>query len=746
MTAAPAKAVKAVNPLESPQWHRVAAWRPRLHAQVRISRLWIRGQCWHVLRDELSGRSCRLNTAAYEIAARLDGQATLQTLWAFLDTRERAPGHADPPTQDEVIDVVRLLQRQGLLAYDQMPDLDPMPAAATVDEPVAPGAKPEGNSLLAWRMPLGNPSRLLDRLAPWTPLLLSRRGALAWGLLMALLALGLILHAPALQAHARTWLPTPRYLLLAALAYPFIKALHELAHALAVRRWGGQVREAGITWMMLMPIPYVDASDAHGFAHAWQRMLVSAAGIMAELALAAVGLWVWRLCGPGLAQDLGFVVWFTAGVSTLLFNANPLQRLDGYHVLTDALALPNLATRSRQWWVRRLQGWLAGQEDSSASGDQAPQAEGERPWLVAYAPLSWAYQVLLWAALTWWVGSLSAVLGWALGGITMWQLVIAPAVRWGRLGWQTLLWTPPGSPRRMAGMRRAALAVGLPAVLVLMPWPDSTVVQGLVWAPDQALLRPEVDGQVVRVHAAEGATVRRGQLLVTLQNLKLMAERDKTRALLAQAEHNQFTHLGSDSGKAGQAGDEVQRLSARLARLDEQAAGLEVRALRDGQLVLPRAVDLPGRYLKRGTLIGHVMPPDEAPTVRVAVHEADAPGLRKGLRSVSVRPGDPRAQARAATLSRDSLGAVGTLPSAALSQDMGGDIITDPADTEHRRVLRPVVLMDVRLARAPTAAGTDGLWLGARAWVRFDRGWRPLAWQGLRWLRLRLDQSFNPSR
>ena len=122
------------NPLASPQWHRVAALRPRLAEHVRITRQWSRGQRWHVLQDTRSGRSCRLNPAAYDVAARLDGHLSLDALWALLDGRKPPPeagAHTEPPSQDDVLAVVRQLHQHRLLHFDQAPDFGAL--AAPVD-------------------------------------------------------------------------------------------------------------------------------------------------------------------------------------------------------------------------------------------------------------------------------------------------------------------------------------------------------------------------------------------------------------------------------------------------------------------------------------------------------------------------------------------------------------------------------------------------------------------------------------
>ncbi|MFT3858313.1 MAG: hypothetical protein QM742_12720 [Aquabacterium sp.] len=755
------------NPLGSAQWHRVADVCPRLAEQVQVTRQWVRGQRWHVLMDPRTGRSCRLNASAWDVAARLDGRRSLQALWALLDAHHaghdarhdagqpdpaQADAHVnDPPSQDEVLAVVRELHRHHLLQFEGTPDFGALatPVAgaqgpqdashnAATDTASAHGRQ---RSLLSWRMRLIDPSPWLQRATPWAHRLFSSAGLMVWCAAMLALLAGMLLHGSALRAHAAAWMQTPRYLLIAALCYPVMKALHEAAHALAVRRWGGQVHEAGITWMMLMPVPYVDASAAHGFGRAWQRAMVSAAGIMTELMLAAIGLWLWQGTEPGLLHDIGFVMWFVGAVSTVMFNANPLQRLDGYHLLTDALHLPNLAGRSRQWWQTTVSHWLQAGH-SPAQVNHAPPASGEKPWLVAYAPLSWLFQCGLMAGLTWWLGGVASWLGWALGLASVWTCAIAPARRWLQVLWQAWLWS---GPQQGATRWRVIGLLSLP-VLLALPWPDRTLVQGVVWAPDEALVRPQTEGMVQTVHRADGAAVQAGDVLVMLHNPSLMAQRERILAQLAQAEQGSFGFLGEERGqnlgKAGQAGDAVLRWQAELQEVQARIDALQVRAARAGRLVLPGAQDLPGRYLKRGVLLGHVLDATP-PRVRLAVQVDEVKDLRKDTRSVSVAWRAPDVPTLPATLLRDSIGATRELPSAALSADMGGEILTDPQDDKHVRTLKPVVLMDVTVDAANTRS-LDHTRLGERVWVRFDRGWAPLPWQAWRWVQRRAMADFNP--
>ena len=69
---------------------------------------------------------------------------------------------------------------------------------------------------------------------------------------------------------------------------------------------------------------------------------------------------------PGLVRDTALVVLLICSVSTLVFNANPLLRLDGYYLLCDVLELPNLAMHSRAWWAARWRGWILGVQPDAA--------------------------------------------------------------------------------------------------------------------------------------------------------------------------------------------------------------------------------------------------------------------------------------------------------------------------------------------------------------------------------------------
>jgi len=435
------------SPLHSPLWHQVAPLRPRWRLHARADPQVVRGQTWQVLTGDGRAGSIRLDAAAWAIAGRCDGRRTVQAIWD--ETLAQDPDGA--PTQDEVIALLARLVDEQVLACEGLPDV-----SVLLDEDRRRAARQLRGRLnpLAPRLPLGDPTRLLRRLDGVGRLLFSPLGAAAWLLLVLAGALAALSEWEAIARHGARWLDSPRYLLLAWLAWIPMKALHELAHGLAVCRWGGSVREAGVGLMLLWPVPYVDASSAHRFADAHRRAVVSAAGIAAELGLAAAGLLVWLATEPGWVNDLGFVTAVVGGVSTLLFNGNPLLRMDGYFVLCDAFGLPNLATRSNAWWQALAQRRLMGLGE--AHGPEA--APGERRWLAGYAPLAWAWRLSLMTAVAIWAGSWHRGLGLAVALAAAVWLVGGPLRRLFRTAGRA---DGPLARRVGARLRLAAVLAGL---------------------------------------------------------------------------------------------------------------------------------------------------------------------------------------------------------------------------------------------------------------------------------------------
>ena len=193
-------------------------------------------------------------------------------------------------------------------------------------------------------------------------------------------------------------------------------------------------------------------------------------------------------------------------------------------------------------------------------------------------------------------------------------------------------------------------------------------------------------------------------------------------------------------GRAGDAEADLGAAQAALRSLDERLTALQVRALVDGRVALPKAGDLPGQFLRRGSLIGQVL--TEAPlTVRVALPEAQASDLRALQATASVWLTTTPGLIHGALLVRDSGGAVLQLPSAALSARHGGDVQTDPRDSDDLKPLQPVVLLDVQLTELDGSANPR---IGERAWVRFESARSPLLWKWAQALKRQVLLRFNP--
>jgi putative peptide zinc metalloprotease protein len=709
------------DPLVSGAWHRVADLRPQLAPDAGLARQRARERIWHLLTDPGSGRQVRLNAPAWAFAGRCDGTRSVDEIWRLLVLRM---GDA-APSQDDVLRLVAQLHAQGLLLFDRAPDLTALFVARQAE---ARRRERAWINPLALRLRLLDPGMALERLAPRLAGLFSLPALAVWGLCVAIGALLCGMHFAALKAEAARLIDTPRALWLLWLCYPPIKALHEFAHALAVRHFGGQVREAGITLLFFTPAPYVDASAASAFPDRRERMVVSAAGIAAELFVAACAAMLWAALMPGLLRDAALTLLLIGAVSTVAVNANPLMRFDGYHLACDALDLPNLAMRSAAWWGAQWRRALAG----GAAPAAALLARGELKWLVMYAPAALAWRVGLAVTLVLWVGAKSALLGGLLGAALLaWALWRGLAALCGAAS------AAPQSARRRtrlaAGMAGAAAAV----LLFAVPVPSTVVAQGVVWPPEDAQVRAQTAGFIDTVAARHGQAVTPGAVLMTLREDSLAAERERLQSQEAGHRTRQYEALLRDPARAVAAAQDIERAEAELARVEAQIALLEVRGGAAGRLVLPREADLQGSYAARGAMLGYILGP-QAANVRAVLAEGDALRVRERARGVEVRAVEARLAALPARLAREAPGAVRQLPSAALGERAGGGFAVDPADRDGLRTLEPVFLVDVQV---PDLSNER---IGARVWVRFDLGLEPIGTQTLRHARRLLLRHFNP--
>ena len=100
--------------------------------------------------------------------------------------------------------------------------------------------------------------------------------------------------------------------------------------ATRVKAFGGPVHEIGVMFLVFAPVPYVDASAASEFRSKWRRAVVGAAGMIVEVFLAALALYVWLAVEDGLVRALAYNVMLIAGVSTVRLqrqSAAALRRL-----------------------------------------------------------------------------------------------------------------------------------------------------------------------------------------------------------------------------------------------------------------------------------------------------------------------------------------------------------------------------------------------------------------------------------
>jgi putative peptide zinc metalloprotease protein len=458
--------------------------------------------------------------------------------------------------------------------------------------------------------------------------------------------------------------------------------------------------------------------------------MVAAMGMMVELLLASLALFIWLNVETGLISALAYNVMLIGGVSTLLFNGNPLLRYDGYYMLSDLLEIPNLGPRSTRYLGYLLQRYLLGIEIA----ESPVTASGEKGWFLVYGTISFCYRIIVLIGIVWFVSARFFFIGVL---ISLWgaiSLLVLPAVR----SLYNLLNNPAARNRhsRLVMVGGSSL-IGIMLLLFVLPVPLWTTAQGVVWLPEQSIIRAGSDCEVVEVLAPLEQLVDKDVPLLKGVDPFLETEVEIYRAGLEElyAKYNALPL--HERVKRKMLLEEIKLIKEDIHHANEKLSRLLIRSQSQGKFILKDAQNLPGQFVTKGEMLGYIVF-EHRPKVRAVVSQADIGLMRKRVTGVEVRLAERPAASLKAVIERVVPAADLNLPSAALGTAGGGIIPVDPTDPDGLRALESFFQVDLSL---PEQEAKDQH-IGGRVYVRFEHGTMPLAIQWYRSLRQLLLRKF----
>lgn len=628
------------------------------------------------LHDPLRNRFFRLSWPAFEILSRWHlGEADAITAAVAAETTL----HIAP---DEVAEMAEFLARSQFLKLTTPADTRRLLA-------IAEGSRTSWftwllHHYLFFRIPLVRPDRLLSSALPLVAWLGTTGFALAT---LAVLLAGLFLVSRQWDVFVATFIDTISMSGMASfgIALALAKIVHELGHAFTAKAFGCRVPTMGVAFLVMWPMLYTDVNDAWKLPDRRRRLLVGAAGILAELTLAAWATLAWGLLPDGPARSMAFTLAATTWISSLAINLSPFMRFDGYFLAMDALDMPNLHARAfaaARWHLREVLFGLS---------EPVPEhlTPGRRAGLIGFAWAVWVYRLVLFLGIAVLVYHFFIkVVGLVLFAVEIGWFVVKPVASELK-EWQA-------RAEHIARSRRARVTVGALAALVLLavvPWSGRVSAPAMLKAAGHVVLYPPSGAVLASVEVGEGRTVAAGDVLARLANPDLEHR-------LAQAERRivvlkyELAAVGFDDTFRSRAQAIARELDAALA--ERTAAARERSRLTlvapIGGVVAELSPDLqPGQWISPKDPILAVRDPGAA-VVEAYVSEDDLPRLAPGTLATFVPDGG--SGAIAATVAAIDRTAVRTLAEPALAAPFGGPI---PAHVDRQAIVPAAALYRVRL-------------------------------------------------
>jgi putative peptide zinc metalloprotease protein len=629
------------------------------------------------LHDPARNLFFRLDWLAYEILSRWHLDAPETILQAIRSETTIDPEPADFEQVLEFLAVNELLQRHDAASTDffvrqqRRGRLGPLQWLL--------------HHYLFFRVPLLRPDSWLARTQAWVAPFYTRTFFL---LTLAALAVGLVETSRQWERYLATLVDTFTWQGLATfgLTLIIVKFLHELGHAYTAKRFGCRVPVMGVAFLVMFPVAYTDVNEVWKLTHRRQRLAVGAAGILTELAIAAWSTLAWALLPEGHFKTAAFLLATTTWINTVLINASPFLRFDGYFLLSDWLDMPNLHARAFALGRWRLR------EALFRLGDPMPEIlpQALRRRLLVFAYGVWVYRLVVFSGIAMLVYKyFPKPLGPFLAGVEIVWFILMPIFH------ELAVWR-----RRMSSIFKSSrsyltlLGVALGVTLLLLPL-DRRIHAQAIFKPQE--VHPVVsagDAMIAQMPVADGQPVKAGQVLFQLRAGEAAYRAEQARSKRARLEWQlQAGDVSDDYRKSRDVlREEAAKVQAELQGLQGELQRHAPTAPHDGVFFLAQPDLRPGVWVRKNEPLGLVA---NMRTWQVEAYlgEADLQRLHVGDqgRFYSETPGRLDVPVRVVRIDTDATRA---LPSPMLASVHGGAI---PVRQQNRQLIPDTAVYRITL-------------------------------------------------
>jgi putative peptide zinc metalloprotease protein len=380
---------------------------------------------------------------------------------------------------------------------------------------------------------------------------------------------------------------------------------HEMGHAHACKHYGGRVPAMGFALIYLTPAFYTDTTEGLVQATRYQRLVISLAGVWAELMICAIATPIWWGTAPDTAlHAAAYDVVLITGISSVLLNWNPLMKLDGYHMLCEIIGIADLKEASTVYvssWVKRHIWRLP------VEVPYVPRRR--RLGFVVFALLSGAYSYSVLYLVAGFVGNVFRNFNpeWSfIPELLTAGLIFRSRIRTLESFMKFVYLDKKDRVRAWFTPSRTAAVATVALVAFCLPvWHESVIGRFLLEPAHRAVVRAVTPGIVTAVYANEGNAVDAGVPLLQLRNVPL-----QSRLALSKANYQMATERANSAvlhfGDFGAVLRQRDLLAVQNRALTAQAAKLDLASPISGTVVTPRMEDQVGSYVTEGAELAEV--------------------------------------------------------------------------------------------------------------------------------------------